>query len=292
MADDPKKPYGDVVYADPGYKEGVKRYPLDTEAHCRAAWSYINMPKNQKGYTSEQVAAIKGRIKAAAKKFGIEISDDDSEDRSLMTPAVETRSSGVHIDNVDFGQRIITVLAVPYESPTQVPFRQEMWTEVFSRSAFNGIESQTRRIPATAALEIPAPDHAGARLVGRVISSDPHGEAGLVSEVRVSRTESGDETLELANDEMLWPSVGFMVKNPRFDQELDRYKKMRRVNRAFLDHLAFVGQPAYEGAKILAMRADDPSLVEVEEQFAPTPRMDEFLNDPILQWASEQVRSD
>lgn len=214
-----------------------------------------------------------------------------SGDDDTMTPAVETRSNGVQIDNVDFGQRIITVLAVPYEQPTQVPFRQEMWTEVFSRSAFNGIESQTRKIPATAALQVPAPDHAGARLVGRVISSDPHGAAGLVSEVKISRTEAGDEALELANDEMLWPSVGFMVKNPRFDQELDRYKRMRRVNRAFLDHLAFVGQPAYEGAKILAMRADDPTLV-AEQQFTPTPRMDEWLNDPILQWASEQVQKD
>jgi phage head maturation protease len=290
MAEDSKKPYGDVTYADPGYKDGVKRYPLDTEAHCRAAWSYINMPKNQKGYTSEQVASIKGRIKAAAKKFNIEITED-SEDRS-MAPLVETRSDGVAVDGVDFGQRIITVLAVPYEQPTQVPFHQEMWTEVFSRSAFNGIESQTRKIPATAALEIPAPDHAGARLVGRVISSDPHGEAGLVSEVRISRTESGDEALELARDEALSVSVGFMVKNPRFDQELDRYKKTRRVNRAFLDHLAFVGQPAYPGAKILAMRAEDADVLEIEQPFTPTPRMDEFLNDPILQWASERVRSE
>lgn len=59
-------------YADPvNYK-----YPIDTEEHVRAAWSYINMPKNQKGYSSEQLAAIKGRIKRAAKKFGIDISDN------------------------------------------------------------------------------------------------------------------------------------------------------------------------------------------------------------------------
>lgn len=216
---------------------------------------------------------------------------EDNEDRIIVNPSVETRSEGVKIDGVNFGQRIITVLAVPYESPTQVPFHQEMWTEVFSRSAFNGIEGQTRKIPATAAMEIPAPDHAGARLVGRVVSSNPYGEAGLVSEVKISRTDAGDETLELASDEALWPSVGFMVKNPRFDQELDRYKKVRRVNRAFLDHLAFVGQPAYEGAKILAMRAEG-AVVEDEQVFTPTPRMDEFLNDPILRWASERVRSE
>jgi phage head maturation protease len=291
MADDPKKPYGDVVYADPGYQDDKKkRYPLDTEAHVRAAWSYISMPKNQEPYTAEQVAAIKGRIRAAAKKFDIELSE--SEDRNAMVPSVETRSDGVRIDGVDFGQRVITVLAVPYEQPTQVLFHQELYDEVFARSAFNGIESQTRKIPATAALEIPAANHAGGRLVGRVISSDPYREAGLVSEIKISRTDVGDDTLELAADEALWPSIGFMVKNPRFDQELDRYKKTRRVNRAFLDHLAFVGQPAYDGAKILAMRAAaEGAVFESEQEPLPaTPRMDQFLNDPIMQWASERAR--
>jgi len=75
-AGDPKKPYGDVTYADPGYQDdGKKRYPLDTAEHVKAAWSYINMPKNQKAYTPEQVKAIKAKIRAAAKKFDIEIKD-------------------------------------------------------------------------------------------------------------------------------------------------------------------------------------------------------------------------
>lgn len=287
-AEDFKEPYGDVVYADPGYQDDKKkRYPLDTEAHARAALSYFSMPKNREGYTAEQVSAMMGRIKAACRKFGIEVDDDSSEDRSAATSQVETRSKGVQIDNVDFAQRIITVLAVPYEHPTTVPFRQEMWTEVFSRSAFNGIESQSRKIPATTSLSIPAPDHVGARLVGRVLSSDPYREAGLVSEVKISRTADGDETLELASDEALFPSIGFMIKNPRFDQELDQYTKTRRVNRAFLDHLAFVGQPAYDGAKVLAMRSDSP---QQEPQVSSTPRMDEFLNDPVLRWAAERVR--
>jgi len=73
------KPYGDVAYADP--KDG--KYPIDTKEHVKAAWSYINMPKNQKGYSPAELAEIKGRIRAAAKKFGIEISDDESNSRAL-----------------------------------------------------------------------------------------------------------------------------------------------------------------------------------------------------------------
>src|ERR1035437_1069384 len=40
-----KQPFGAVTYADPGYQQDkVKRYPLDSKAHVKAAWSYINMP--------------------------------------------------------------------------------------------------------------------------------------------------------------------------------------------------------------------------------------------------------
>lgn len=78
---DSAKPYGDVTYADPGYQsDGQHRYPLDTEAHCRAAWSYINMPKNAAKYSSEHLALIKGRIRAALKKYGVTVSESSSLD--------------------------------------------------------------------------------------------------------------------------------------------------------------------------------------------------------------------
>lgn len=73
------KPYGDVSYADPGYQaDKKKRYPLDSEAHCRAAWSYISMPKNAGKYTPAQLRRIKTRIKSAGKKYGIDFSDDST----------------------------------------------------------------------------------------------------------------------------------------------------------------------------------------------------------------------
>ena len=103
---DKKKPYGDVTYADPKNN----KYPIDTEAHVRAAWSYINMPKNQSQYSSEELSAIKGRIKRAAEKFGIDISDDSKKSASdfrsdemaaigeMFDPAPQTKAywQGVH----------------------------------------------------------------------------------------------------------------------------------------------------------------------------------------------------
>lgn len=63
-----KLPYGDVTYADPGYQaDKKKRYPLDSEKHIRAAWNYINKPKNAGKYSSEHLSSIKAKIVAAWK---------------------------------------------------------------------------------------------------------------------------------------------------------------------------------------------------------------------------------
>lgn len=56
----------DGEFADPGYQpDGEERYPLDTEAHVRAAWAYIHQPGNADRYTEAQLAHIKARIVSA-----------------------------------------------------------------------------------------------------------------------------------------------------------------------------------------------------------------------------------
>jgi len=61
-----RMPHGDIDYADPGYQpDGRKRYPIDTAAHIRAAWAYINHPRNAKKYTPAELDRIKARIVAA-----------------------------------------------------------------------------------------------------------------------------------------------------------------------------------------------------------------------------------
>jgi HK97 family phage prohead protease len=86
------EPYGDVAYADPGYQsDGQKRYPIDTAEHVRAAWSYINKGTDSDKYSATQLASIKSRIEAAAKKFGIDISK-----KSVDALIVEARELGVY----------------------------------------------------------------------------------------------------------------------------------------------------------------------------------------------------
>lgn len=73
-----RKPYGDVKYADPGYRDGVKRYPIDTKAHAKSAWSYINQAKNARQYSAAQLKRIKARIKAALKGFGVDVTAEST----------------------------------------------------------------------------------------------------------------------------------------------------------------------------------------------------------------------
>jgi hypothetical protein len=67
-----EREYGDVEFADPTNK----KYPIDTEEHVRAAWSYINHKDNAAKYEKDEVTQIKNRIKRAAERHGIEIRED------------------------------------------------------------------------------------------------------------------------------------------------------------------------------------------------------------------------
>jgi hypothetical protein len=93
-ASTPKKYAGVSNFADPGYLDsagkpakggnGKKRYPLNSAARVRNAAA--RFAQNKGRYTSEQQSAIMGKIRAAAKNFGVEISDD-SDKKALIKPA-------------------------------------------------------------------------------------------------------------------------------------------------------------------------------------------------------------
>src|SRR6516162_8471431 len=87
--DDHYSQYGDVEYAD---KKNHK-YPIDTKAHAKAAWSYINMPKNAAKYSSSELSTIKSRIKAACKKHGIEMSEESEMETEGVTREVSVVKS-------------------------------------------------------------------------------------------------------------------------------------------------------------------------------------------------------
>lgn len=67
-----RREHGDVEFADPVNN----KYPIDNPDHVRAAWSYINHKDNTAKYDKDEVKTIRNRIKRAAKKHGVEISED------------------------------------------------------------------------------------------------------------------------------------------------------------------------------------------------------------------------
>lgn len=192
---------------------------------------------------------------------------------------IEPRSATA--TNVDFAHRTITVIAVPYEQPAPVPYRGEVWSEIFERGSFDGIEKRPNRVRSNR-------DHDKSRTVGKVVSFYPGRDEGLVAEVRIGQTPLGDETLQLASEDMLSASIGFGVMNS--DQVLDRAARERRIRRAYLDHLSFVESPAYDGARVLSVRdavaSPDNALPPIPE----TPGLDQFIADDILRWASDRFR--
>jgi phage head maturation protease len=160
---------------------------------------------------------------------------------SCSTAAVEYRSA---VATVDHDQRIITIIAAPYEQEAVVMFRGRLWTEIFVRNAFNGIEQRASKIRVNR-------DHDRGRTIGKVVRFDPRHRQGLLTEIRVAKTILGDESLALASEDMLSASVAFSV--PAGGEQLDHHQRIRRITTAVLDHIALVESPAYEGAQVLAV---------------------------------------
>ena len=59
-----KNKYGSVEFADPVNN----KYPIDTEEHIRAAWSYIHMPRDYEKYDAKDLQIIEKRIVRAWKE--------------------------------------------------------------------------------------------------------------------------------------------------------------------------------------------------------------------------------
>jgi HK97 family phage prohead protease len=167
---------------------------------------------------------------------------------------------------VEQDKRIITVIAVPYDEPTQVAIDGQMWTEMFDASAFRGLTAaETVRVNR---------DHRSSNVVGKVVGVNPSDSRGLITELRIARTTLGDETLALADDDCLSASIGFQI---RPDGEIRNSRaRTRRVTRARLDHIALTADPAYVGARVLSVRNKIEPDIDIDA-------------DPVFAWARRHL---
>lgn len=169
---------------------------------------------------------------------------------------------------VDFPERVVTMLAMPYEVPTDKVIREgRQITEVVSAGAFGHNVEHRKDVRAYRG-------HNKDAAVGRVIRMHPADPRGLITEIKLAKTPLGEETLALAADQLIDASVGFAPIEQRWSAD----RQERRILRAYLDHLAFVGDPAYPGARVLDVRAAaDLELVTEPPPVGSTPNKDTVL---------------
>lgn len=161
------------------------------------------------------------------------------------------------IDEVAFGKREITLIAVPYDTETTINEWEGPIREKFMPGSFAGVESRAKYITLNR-------DHSRERLIGTTKALDPKNARGLIATMRVSDTLLGTESLQLALDGALFASIAFSVRS----QDMVIKDGIRTIYRAFLHHIALTPEPAYEGAEVLDVRSGEPLPP------TPTPNLD------------------
>lgn len=203
-----------------------------------------------------------------------------SENRAAERLPIEMRSASV--GDVNFPERLIEVLAVPYGQEALVEYRGEFWNESFERGSFDGVEQRSGKIKAYRDHDPSTTSKSG--LIGRAVALYPGKPEGLGASVKIAKTDLGDETLTLADDGILGVSIGFGVRPKIPDQVLDRVTRRRRITKAFLDHIAFPDNGAYEGAGVLGVRSGG------RPKAADLPRLETPLIDDVVAWMESRRR--
>jgi len=189
------------------------------------------------------------------------------------------------VAQVNFPARTIELVVMPYERETTIVAGNDSFTEIVSRGAFDGVEQRTSQVKVNRGHVLDA-------VVGKTLALHPSREEGLVAEIRISRTELGEETLVLAEDGILDASAGFglMRKQGRTGQvvphaEVWESRGRRRLNHLFLHHIAMTPDPAYEDARVIAVRG---AVSPQDATKAPegTPNMDRYRLDVLRAYSA------
>lgn len=186
--------------------------------------------------------------------------------RSFADADLSVRSDG----------RTIYGLAVPYGSSTPIRDAEGDYTESFRRGAF----AQTINRGALHRVKLFVKHDRRATPLGRAVELRED-DAGLIAALRVSKTQRGDEIIELVRDGALDQlSVGFRPINTNWD-DIGSYNGRRATparganatrTEVALDEISVVDFAAYDAALIGGVRftSDAPSVEPGHEPDAPT----------------------
>src|SRR6185437_854776 len=293
MATDTKaKPYGDVKYADP--KNG--KYPLDTEAHIRAAWAYINVPKNAAQYPMNGVtlSEVKARIKAAMDKLGADVASDSSKSSASRAEAVFSRIWELEDIRIvsraqgDGSGRLVEAYAAVFNVPAEIhdqhgDYNEENDPASFnrsidhasrsSRSPFRCIYNHGMTLQGTpsdrGSIPIGTPEEVRAETRG-LLTRTRYNETSLADDV-LEAIRSGGITAQSYTGRILRSSPE-LRRGEKYRPGRDgRYITVRRLELALREY-GPTPFPAFSGAEILGVRMSTPG------EYAPDPdEVDEAL---------------
>lgn len=183
-------------------------------------------------------------------------------------PAAPIELRTAKVADVRFPERVIDLIAVPYNEWTTVAYRDRLIEEQFAPGAFGHVQDRAKKFLVNL-------EHDLARVVGRVLRLDPDRPEGLRSEVFIRRGDEFDQVLDDAADGMYDGSVGFAV-HPENQEWSGPDRGRRRIVKAYLDHIALTYTPAYTGANVVAVRHTNHPSTTAAAGLA-TPNLDRVL---------------
>jgi HK97 family phage prohead protease len=312
----PARPYGDVKYADP--KNG--KYPIDTAAHAKAAWSYINQADNAGKYPMNGVtlSEVKAAIQAACKKFGIDTSGgDDSKPASRAEFMRLYTLEDIHIlRSADGGDgRTVEAYAAVFDEPAEIQDHEGHYIETIDRSAFNRAIDHASRARGGFPGSVKVLWNHGRDLSGKTSDrfSMPIGvpveiraeSRGLLTRTRYSDTPLADEVLEniRAGSITSQSFTGAIMRSTpqlrRGDKYRPRGEELTTVRRTELGLREYgpVLWPAYSGAEIVGVRMSTPGHLGLDpdehEEYDPGTSSHEepATGDPLARMEGDDEHS-
>lgn len=322
MATRADHPYGDVPMADPGYQnDGKARYPLDTEAHCRAAWSYIHQADNAALYTPKQLRTIEDRIVAAGKEYGIDFADEETNEpsgpeedepmgnRSSCCPDHLPGEAHVFrrdwsLDGIDIVRgaqggdgRTVEAYATPFGIATEVKDQHGHYMETIAPGAFD--EALRGGFGAVKVFYNHGmnlhgqPSDLFSIPIGRAVDVRPDGR-GLRTITRYNEGDVGDSILEAIRNKSL---TGYSFRGPIRQSDPPRVPRARdgqplpNVTRTRLGLTEYgpTPMPYYTDASIIALRSKLERLQTLDDGVFD--RLVEFLTASTPQDQDAAIRT-
>lgn len=184
-----------------------------------------------------------------------------------MTPEVFTRS--VPATEVALDGSTLEAMFVPWNEPTTIYGEGDPYQEGFKRGAFT---RQLERFPQTIKAVTLIPEHGSTEHYGRTrqLTETDAGLHGVVT-VMASHREDVAQLVEMGVEHL---SIEFMAYHrPRQDASGVKW----RTSGCILEALAMTPNPAYGGAKVLALREADEAQAEAERRARELAEVDQWL---------------